>query len=191
MRQSDGGLLEFRAAAAEACGINMVESEFNSLMRNIVGDTVYQRFIEEDGEDYTDFQRDLKIKILNLKPDVHYKVVLKFPTSLLKEIGNKKLQNATDKPQYKGKVELKHDRLHIEAYVLVKPVTDKIVGYIQDLLKDQDIQDTEMFLMVGEFSKYLMVQEAVRQAFPNIKVIVPEYPEMAMMNGAVIYGHQR
>ena len=175
----------------------MVESEFHRLMRDIVGDEVYQRWIDENQHDFLDLQRELKSNItkFKVKSDVN-KVIFIISASLIgtmKEIKDETFTQAIDKSQYRGQLTSLSDKLRIDADVfnnLFKPCIDKIVGYIQDLLKDQYIQGTGIFLMAGELSGSLMVQEAIKRAFPNINVIIPKEPRWAVSTGAVIYGHQ-
>ena len=49
--------------------------------------------------------------------------------------------------------------------------------------------DEESILMVGGFSESPMLRAAIESAFPNKRVIMPNEPGLAVLKGAVIFGH--
>lgn len=48
--------------------------------------------------------------------------------------------------------------------------------------------DVKKILMVGGFSESCIFQEALRDAFPNCQVVVPEEAGLAVLRGAVLLG---
>lgn len=44
-------------------------------------------------------------------------------------------------------------------------------------------------LLVGGFSTCGLVQEAVRREFPHCRVVIPFDPDLAVLKGAVLFGH--
>ncbi|XP_060608504.1 heat shock 70 kDa protein 12A-like [Ruditapes philippinarum] len=193
-RQSDGGLSEIKSATGIACGENMVIEEFHELLRNITGDAVYQKWIV-DGHpgDQTDLQNEIESKTRTLKTYSTGKVTFRFPDSLpntFKEINHESIQQAIERSQYKGRITWLSDKIRIDKEIvktLFKPCTDRIVGLVNLLLKEPGVQGTSIFLIVA---KAQIVQKAIKKAFPTVNVIIPKEPDLAVLKGAVIYGHQ-
>ncbi|CAG2237769.1 unnamed protein product [Mytilus edulis] len=46
------------------------------------------------------------------------------------------------------------------------------------------------FLLVGGFSESPLIQEIIRQNFPDMHIISPEDPILAVLKGAVLFGHK-
>ncbi|XP_060604273.1 heat shock 70 kDa protein 12B-like [Ruditapes philippinarum] len=195
-RQSDGGLSEIKSATGIACGENMVIEEFHELLRYITGDAVYQKWIDEYAVHQTDLQNEIVIKTRTLKANSTGKETFKVPFSLpniFKEINHESTLQAIERSQYKGRITWSSDKIRLDAEIvkhLFKPCTDSIVDHVKHLLKAPEVQGTSIFLMVGGFSKFSIVQEAIIKAFPTVNVIIPEEPSTVVLKGAVIYGHQ-
>ena len=66
----------------------------------------------------------------------------------------------------------------------------KIVDHMHQLFKLPNVKDVYFILLVGGFAESPMLQEAVREAFRDKKVIVPQDAGLAVLKGAVLYGHQ-
>ncbi|XP_053390948.1 heat shock 70 kDa protein 12B-like [Mercenaria mercenaria] len=64
-----------------------------------------------------------------------------------------------------------------------------IVSHIKNLLQEPVNQGVAAVLMVGGFSESLMLQEAIRNNFPSLGVIVPNEAGLVVLKGAVIFGH--
>ena len=72
---------------------------------------------------------------------------------------------------------------------LFKPCVDNIVRHIKDLVEKSEIRDTKVFLLVGGFSESDIVHSALKSALPNASVLNPPEPGLAVLKGAVIFGH--
>lgn len=70
-----------------------------------------------------------------------------------------------------------------------KPRTDAIVKHTKRLLVKPEVKGTKVFLLVGGFSQSNIVHEAVKDALPDANIIVPPEAELAVLKGAVIFGH--
>lgn len=70
-----------------------------------------------------------------------------------------------------------------------KPV-DLLVEHLQQLMTEDNLSDVSTLLMVGEFSKSPIMQDAIMKAFPDKRVIVPVDAGLGVLKGAVLFGHQ-
>jgi molecular chaperone DnaK (HSP70) len=64
-----------------------------------------------------------------------------------------------------------------------------IVEHVHVILHMPEVRGTSAVLMVGGFSESPMLQDAIRKAFPKLRIIIPRQAGLAVLIGAVIYGH--
>lgn len=69
------------------------------------------------------------------------------------------------------------------------PANDKIVHCIREIFSKPEVKGTKVILMVGSFSEWEIVQDAIREAFPECHVLVPFQAGLAVLKGAVLFGH--
>lgn len=67
---------------------------------------------------------------------------------------------------------------------------DSVIEHVDNLLREPAVKGCSAIIMVGGFSESPMLQETVKTKFPNLKIIVPEEAGLAVLKGAVIYGHR-
>lgn len=65
-----------------------------------------------------------------------------------------------------------------------------IVQHLEQLLKCHSFSKASYILMVGGFSESYMLQDAVKTAFSTKKVIIPKEAGLAVLKGAVVFGHE-
>ncbi|CAG2202057.1 unnamed protein product [Mytilus edulis] len=56
--------------------------------------------------------------------------------------------------------------------------------------KHSEVSDIQQIIMVGGFAECELVQKAMEDRFPNIEIFLPEKAGLAVLKGAVMYGHQ-
>ena len=77
------------------------------------------------------------------------------------------------------------------SYDLFKPDIDTIISDVKQFLSDHDEDKYELICLVGEFCRYKSFQEAMQKEFePKIRVFMPTDPHLAVVQGAVLFGHQ-
>jgi molecular chaperone DnaK (HSP70) len=84
------------------------------------------------------------------------------------------------------------DKLRVDAAVVkgfFEPSIESIVKHVKGLLQNSSNKGVEAIVMVGGFSESPMLQETVRSRFPDMRIIVPDEAGLAVLKGAVIYGH--
>lgn len=72
---------------------------------------------------------------------------------------------------------------------LFQPTVNGIVNLIDEILSEKSLRDVETVLMVGGFAECELVQKAIRNKFPKKRIIVPEEAGLAVLKGAVLFGH--
>lgn len=85
------------------------------------------------------------------------------------------------------------DKLRVQASKVKEMFTetcDMTIKHLKTIFSKDEVKGTETILMVGGFSESTMLQEAVKGSFCDKRVIVPEDAGLAVLMGAVIFGHQ-
>ena len=62
---------------------------------------------------------------------------------------------------------------------------------MHQLFRHPSVKDVSSILLVGGFAESPMLQEAVKEAFSEIKVTVPQDAGLAVLKGAVLYVNSR
>nr|XP_022323072.1 heat shock 70 kDa protein 12A-like [Crassostrea virginica] len=196
--QDNGTLKELHKANGGNWGGTKVDSSFRSLLASIVGEDVIEAFTTDHKYDYLDLLRDFEIKKRTIHPNLTEKVTFKVPINLLETFRNVNAGGniktvVTSNARFKNKLTWTGDKIRMEAN-LTKALFDesckKIVDHMHQLFKLPNVKDVYFILLVGGFAESPMLQEAVREAFRNKKVIVPQDAGLAVLKGAVLYGHQ-
>jgi molecular chaperone DnaK (HSP70) len=123
-------------------------------------------------------------------------VVITLPVALtdLVKKQHKKFDNAVEASRHKMNVKYGRLKLHIspEAFRdLFKPTIVNLIRLIGKLLDNPKLSDLRTILMVGGFSECELVQDAIRDKIrTSIKLIIPEEAGLAVLKGAVLFGHQ-
>lgn len=139
-------------------------------------------------------ERDFELKKRNLKEDVE-KVNIHISAALVdtaREMTGKSFNELVKEAGMSEKMNLRRDRCTFQAE-LIKGLFDDAVKSIIDhtttVIKNKKVQQVDKILMVGGFSESSIVRTAVTRAFPNVKVVAPSEPGLAVLKGAVIFGH--
>ena len=90
----------------------------------------------------------------------------------------------------KDKVSLIRDKLKLSPSLMesfFKDSLENIIDHVQNILKS--VEDVNMILLVGGYGESPLVQETFRNEFTNLQIIIPQDCNLAVMKGAVLFGH--
>lgn len=154
-------------------------------------------FTKENMMDLIDLFREFEVKKRTFKSEMAGKITFKVPIAL-----NERFKKKNGKPikdhietlsEYKNKITWTGDKLRIDfetARALFKDACESASKHLKSLFEVEEVADVPTILMVGGFSESPMLQDAVRNTFPDKKVIVPADSGLAVLRGAVIFGHE-
>ena len=138
----------------------------------------------------------METKKRNITNDTEGKVTLKVPVSLIqsfeKETGEE-IKEVIKQMAYAGKMTWVGDKLRMDANLFRALFNDpktNLVNHVKSLMTKGPLRDVSTILMVGGFSESPIMQSAIKDAFPGKKVVVPDEAGLAVLKGAVMYGHQ-
>ncbi|XP_055997206.1 heat shock 70 kDa protein 12A-like isoform X2 [Ostrea edulis] len=191
-----GRLRELHAATGGACGGTAVDREYNNMLTKIIGTKVMIRLAKHETSAYLDIFREFESAKRLIKPDTEGWIRLTVPyatvNALCEEIRGQKMEDLFQKSSYAEKVIVKKDKINIDASILktfFEPATDELVVHIKEVIRNPKSKDVTKVLLVGGCAESKIFQNAVSQAIPGVPVIVPEEAELAVLKGAVIFGH--
>lgn len=192
-------LKELFKASGGACGGTSVDSKFYATLTRIFGGPMLRELQTEKTYAYMDLMREFETSKRVVKPDAgtDSKVTITIPyvvlNELCKEIHDQELKDVLQESTLGDDITSVSDKLRIKASYfksLFGNTIEDIVQHIKNILEKPEAKDVSKLLLVGGFSECSLIQEAVKKAFPDKRVIIPEEAGLAVLKGAVIFGHQ-
>ncbi|CAC5387185.1 unnamed protein product [Mytilus coruscus] len=151
----------------------------------------------EDPSSYLDIFREFEAVKRTIDKRTQNKVTMTIPRAMLDEICQKKLhenfESVVKASPYKDQMELRYDKLRINADLIINlfaQASTKIIQLIGDALVGVKSKDVDILLLVGGFSESKIIQGNIKARFPNKRVIFPEDAGLAVLKGAVLFGHK-
>ena len=173
-----------------------VDKAFENLLIDLVGTEVYDTFKRTQTEDWLDLWRDFEVKKRATVPDKNYRVRMKFPISLSETFERVTKGNLADNivaSKYAKDIQfLGGDKIKISVDLfksLFEISLRKIVDHVSTLLRDENVKKIKAILIVGGYSESPMLQQAIKETFTEINVVIPLCASTSILRGAVIYGY--
>lgn len=200
--QRNGTIVELNPASGGLWGGTCIDKAFETFLQNLFGRETMETFQTdpEYAEDFFDFWQGFEVKkrAFDFEKDTE-NINIRIPmglTDIAKKI--KKEQNVDkiiEMSKLKGKgVKFDQGKLHVPAKIIksiFQSTADKIVSHLRELVEEVG-QDLKVILMVGGFSECGLIQNCVRETFElkgKRRVIVPNQCGLAVLKGAVYFGH--
>ncbi|KAH3832465.1 hypothetical protein DPMN_105753 [Dreissena polymorpha] len=190
-----GNLKEIHRASGGDWGGTKIDGAFINFLEHIAGNTAMQRFKDETMEDYLELLRDFEIKKRDIDVASKTKVTIKVPSSLfdlVQEMTQLSIRDKLASSSYGKQVSLTGNKVRLDADVMrsfFSATLTQIITHTSDLLEKPDCIGVEAIMMVGGFSESKLLQEIFKMTFTQLKIIVPPEAGLAVLKGAVIYGH--
>lgn len=192
----EGTLKELHSASGGAWGGIKVDQAFEQLLIDIFEEDVFAEFLRKNAADHFDMGRDFEVKKRTVQEKMNKNTYIKLPSSLMETwavMRTKTLKDAIEESMYTGRVALAADKLKIDSDLLkglFRDPLEHLVEHIKEIMNQPVAKDTNAFLLVGGFSESPIVQETIKARFPKHRVIIPQDAGLAVLKGAVLYGHR-
>ncbi|XP_052816700.1 heat shock 70 kDa protein 12A-like [Mya arenaria] len=197
---SSGKLKEVHRASGGPWGGTFVDSEFITLLSNIVGGPVFAAFMKQQRYDYLELMREFESVKRNVGLNSTDAVKMKIPVSLsetCEKVVHKDFKELVKIARKDKHITFVGDKAKFDANLmkgLFKKATDKIVHHIKNILtKEVCGRRVSLILMVGGFSESAYIQDVVKSEFHDKggkKVLIPKDAGISVVQGAVVYGRQ-
>lgn len=145
-------------------------------------------------EDYLDIMEEFEVKKRSLAAT--NKVNLRIPQTfqrIFKEENYVTLASQQKESNLMNKIKFLNDKLRIDSEVIKtlfeNPIKD-ILSHVQMLLSTSECASCKTIVMVGGFSDSPVLQDSIKKRFPCMNYIIPREAELAVVQGAVIFGNR-
>lgn len=202
--QKDGKIRELELASGGPWGGTYVDKAFYRVLSEILGPEEFETYQREHALDIMEIYREFELQKRFLEPGCEQgdqktssrNITIKMPVTLknyCKKIHNKDIQVVTSEASCGEGFTWNLDKLRISSKRLsdmFSEVCDDIVNHVRKLLKSPKAKGTKTILMVGGFSESQFLQGKIGKSFPDLDVIVPNEAGLAVLKGAVLFGHE-
>ncbi|XP_060070185.1 heat shock 70 kDa protein 12A-like [Ylistrum balloti] len=195
-RQHDGTLKELLPATGGAFGGKSVDDAFSACLADIVGEENMKKLQDESMEDFIDLFREFETKKRAIYEDKPTKLSITVPVTLVdivrRDKTRRKMEDAVKSSPFSEDITWGKQKLQIsnnQFQKLFKPTIDGIIKHMEGILQQGTFQDVGNILMVGGFAECELVQSAIRKKFGKKRIIVPDEAGLAVLKGAVLFGH--
>lgn len=193
----DGSLKELSKASGSDCGGTSVDRKFIQIFNDIFGTEVMHKMEREMPEDYLSLVRCFENVKRTLLPDKKGYVNVTIPNIVLdklckSELEGRNISEVFESSSIKDYCKLYHDKFRFEAEyakTLFAETKENITVSINDVLYKVGYEEIKHILLVGGFAECKLIQEAIRVAFPDKTVTVPEESGLSVLKGAVLFGY--
>lgn len=193
----DNTLEEVLPASGGPWGGKAVDDRFMNFLKELVGEKVWEEFKKKHMEDYLDIMRSFESKKRTIVPEKSGNTRMTLPQTLVKlstkSHGVKSFKEVIQKNDtHKNNVDYTTGKLVWDNDFFrgfFKKTIDGIVKHIDEIFQESEAKDVRIFVMVGGFSECSLVQYAIKKHFGDVSIIVPEEAGLAVLKGAVFFGH--
>jgi len=192
----DGTLKELHRASGGPWGGTCVDKSYIDWLTQMFGMKTIERLKRESMGDYVDMLRDFENKKRSIASDTTGLITLRVSAALKEYHDESDEENIVSKiarMNLKEEVKFQRDKLRVSADIARKwfqHSIDMTVRHITGILAEPKMNDVSTILLVGGFGECKLVQEAVRKAVGKRAVIIPDEAGLAVLKGAVRFGHQ-
>ncbi|XP_048746807.2 heat shock 70 kDa protein 12A-like [Ostrea edulis] len=203
--KDSNSLREIHCASGNDVGGTNVDRLFFDLIQDIFGKKAVKCFKDKSPSDYLELLRSFETKKRGIEqenPDEEKAETITFSnlSDLFKECSNANQYNdkaVTSRIQEMGlkkkiksfsRAKLRFDANYLIEAVFKGPIS-AIVSHLQNLYQNEKVAEIDIILLVGGFSECPLLRKAIRAQFPNRNVINPREGSIAVMKGAVLFGH--
>lgn len=165
-----------------------VNNAILNLLANLYSIDIVAVLQEENPSIFLDLYNDLEETKRQIRLQSNSPVIFRINQRVFDKLIAKKGAIANDGIDFK----IGNDELVINAAIVhgrYNSVVRSIVSTLLEVLEREEAKDVNTILLVGGFGKCDLIHDAVRVNFPNNRLIIPDEAGIAVLQGAVLYGH--
>ncbi|XP_060563670.1 heat shock 70 kDa protein 12B-like [Ruditapes philippinarum] len=177
-------------------GGTKVNEKFEMFLAELIGRETVRTFVEKHAIDYHDLRMDFESRKREMKGSDD-QIPIKLPDSLRQlweRAEEKEIDEILEEKKEFGEIEFMTGRLFLEAKIIQRFFQETIDGlhkYInEEVFAEGSNISVNSIILVGGFAESSYVMQNVRESLRsrNIPVVRPQLPELAVLNGAVLFG---
>ncbi|KAH3748296.1 hypothetical protein DPMN_182734 [Dreissena polymorpha] len=172
-------------ASGGAWGGIYVDQKFLIFLDSVLGKGSLEELRTFHMQDYFELIREFEHKKRSNTFHTSKVCIIRLPFSLM-EIARKRNAASGDSGNRESD-KLRINQSDVKTW-FSEPVSS-LIDHIKDFRKFDTVNDVNTVLLVGGFAESTYVQERLRNELPGITLIVPEDAGLAVLKGAVLFGH--
>ena len=195
-QQHDGALKELTSVSGGAWGGMYVNMAFENFLISIFGADVFTQFKDECPDKALDMHRGFERSKRCFKPKDEGKMITICSDYKLLELYKKKygedIKERIKQHPHASNIKFVGKKIRVDCLLFktfFKTSVDNILNHIIELVRRPEVKDVKRFMLVGGYSQSELVFSAIKYALPGATVINPPEPGLAVLIGAVIFGH--
>lgn len=179
-------------------GSGHVDNAFLQFLVRLLGAPAVREFLDENKLELfqllRDFESTKRLVTTSMKKSLQVRIPVGLERICRKIHKGETMSSVVAKSMYRDKVKVGDNKLHIEpslCYDLFRATCAQIARSIKTVLASA--KGCSILILVGGMASSTIVQEMLKDELDktNIKhIIVPPEPELAVLKGAVMFGHQ-
>lgn len=192
----DRTLKELYAACGNAEGGNTVNDEMYKFLTEIVGEDIMKTFKKTQQAGCFDLEKEIETKKRAPESADDQKIPITLPGTLLelytKEKGCDLEKCEKLQTMYKKTVSLKHAKLKVDFQHFphfFKKSVESIVSNIRQILSQDFASGLKDIIFVGGYAECPTIRRSIEKIFKQLKFVIPNEAGLAVLKGAVLYGH--
>ncbi|WAR14055.1 HS12B-like protein [Mya arenaria] len=196
-RKPAGTLKEIHKASGGPWGGIYVDENYMKMLNELFGENALTELRKTEMNDYFDVTREFEHKKRSFDTDKTKQIIVRISASLkdfAEKYSSKSLEEliASLKVRENAITTRGNDKLKIDVTVVqtwFKRPIDLLIQHLKSLLAEPKIKSVRTVILVGGFGESAYVQERIRNELAGIRLIVPPDAGLAVLKGAVRFGH--
>lgn len=171
-----------------------MDGAFVEFLMKVIGFDVMDKFAKNFRGDLLTLHKEFESKKRVFDPFSQDSVAIKVPAILRRiyEVNAKQpLQLKVDNSEYGDLVKMHGDNINIDPEIFngfFKVAGEQIATHVMKVLSSKKGRSVKTMVMVGGFAQAASIQALMRRKFPDMTILMPSEPELAVLKGAVLYG---
>ncbi|WAR14095.1 HS12A-like protein [Mya arenaria] len=192
-KKPDGNLKEIHKASGGPWGGIFVDENYMKMLGCLLGERALLELQNTEMIDYFDITREFEHKKRSFNSVKTKHIIVRLSASLrdlAKEHSKQSIEGRI--AALENSITLTRDKLKIDGTVIqswFKSPIDMLIQHIRSLLAEAKMKRGQTIVLVGGFGESSYVQERMRNEIPAVRMIVPEDAGLAVLKGAVRFGH--
>ncbi|XP_052819573.1 heat shock 70 kDa protein 12B-like [Mya arenaria] len=196
-RNPDGTLKEILKSSGGPWGGIFVDENYMKMLGRLYGEEALIQLRKTEMSDYFDIIREFEHKKRSFDAVKTKQVVIRLSVSL-RDIADKNSITSLEERiaalgiRENGITPKGPDKLKIDGTVVqswFKTPIDMLIRHVKSALAEPNMKRVQTVVLVGGFGESSYVQERIKNELPGVRLIVPAEAGLAVLKGAVRFGH--
>jgi len=196
VKNFDGTLKELHRPSGGPWGGTKVDDRYIAWLTEMFGKSAMEKLKEKSMGEYLGILREFECKKRMVTPDSKSKITSIIPGALKKfhkRSGEENIKSKLARLNLTEDVSFKDNKIRVSAdnaRSWFKEPIEGIIRHITGILSEPTMNDVTTVVLVGGFAECTLVQDAVKKAVGDRTLIIPEEAGLAVLKGAVLFGHR-